>query len=93
MKLSSERDNLFGLLTELVERINQFSDEDMQLMGTLGTLESMMQSFDNSGSGPILKCDSELFKSVKENVNTCPSPTTKRFQSVIEDRSPFRELN
>jgi hypothetical protein len=78
------------LLTELVERINQFSDEDMQLMGTL---ESMMQSFDNSGSGPILKCDSELFKSVKENVNTCPSPTTKRFQSVIEDRSPFRELN
>ncbi|CAK7338331.1 unnamed protein product [Dovyalis caffra] len=90
MKLSSRRDNLFGLLEELGERISQFSDEDKQLMGTL---ESMVQSFDDSGSGPISKSDSELFKAVKENVNTCPSPTTKRFQSVLEDRSPFRELN
>ncbi|KAJ6752197.1 hypothetical protein OIU85_002602 [Salix viminalis] len=82
-KLSSERDNLSGLLRELVERTSQFSDEDTQLMGTL---ESMVRSFDNGGSGPILKA-------VKENVNTFPSPTTKRFQSVLEDRSPFRELN
>ncbi|KAB5521627.1 hypothetical protein DKX38_025946 [Salix brachista] len=82
-KLSSERDNLSGLLRELVERTSQFSDEDTQLMRTL---ESMVRSFDNGGSGPILKA-------VKENVNTFPSPTTKRFQSVLEDRSPFRELN
>ncbi|KAJ6314118.1 hypothetical protein OIU78_017722 [Salix suchowensis] len=82
-KLSSERDNLSGLLRELVERTSQFSDEDTQLMGTL---ESLVRSFDNGGSGPILKA-------VKENVNTFPSPTTKRFQSVLEDRSPFRELN
>ncbi|KAG5255126.1 bHLH family protein [Salix suchowensis] len=37
-KLSSERDNLSGLLRELVERTSQFSDEDTQLMGTLESL-------------------------------------------------------
>uniref|UniRef100_A0A3N7FRS4 G protein gamma domain-containing protein n=1 Tax=Populus trichocarpa TaxID=3694 RepID=A0A3N7FRS4_POPTR len=91
MKLSSERDNLIGFFTGLGERISQFSNEDMQLMGTLAC---MVQSFDNSGSSsPMLKCDTELFNAVKENVNTCPSPTTKRLQSVLEERAPFRELN
>ncbi|KAH8494515.1 hypothetical protein H0E87_021056 [Populus deltoides] len=91
MKLSSERDNLIGFFTGLGERISQFSNEDMQLMGTLAC---MVQSFDNSGSSsPMLKCNTELFNAVKENVNTCPSPTIKRLQSVLEERAPFRDLN
>ncbi|KAJ6724349.1 hypothetical protein OIU85_022289 [Salix viminalis] len=92
MKLSSERDNLFAFFMGLGERISQFSNEDMQLMGTLAC---MVQSFDDDGgsSSAMLKCETELFHAVKENVNTCPSPTVKRFQSTLEERAPFRELN
>ncbi|KAJ6770537.1 hypothetical protein OIU79_021230 [Salix purpurea] len=90
MKLSSERDNLFAFFMGLGERISQFCNEDMQLMGTLAC---MVQSFDDDSgsSSTMLKCETELFHAVKENVNTCPSPTVKRFQST--ERAPFRELN
>ncbi|KAG5235629.1 bHLH family protein [Salix suchowensis] len=92
MKLSSERDNMFAFFMGLGERISQFSNEDMQLMGTLAC---MVQSFDDDSgsSSSMLKSETELSHAVKENVNTCPSPTVKRFQSTLEERAPFRELN
>ncbi|KAJ6376496.1 hypothetical protein OIU76_025613 [Salix suchowensis] len=92
MKLSSERDNMFAFFMGLGERISQFSNEDMQLMGTLAC---MVQSFDDDSgsSSTMLKSETELSHAVKENVNTCPSPTVKRFQFTLEERAPFRELN
>ncbi|KAF2292950.1 hypothetical protein GH714_034245 [Hevea brasiliensis] len=74
-----------------LKMISQFSNEDEQLVGTL---ERMMQSLSDSGSGLALMGDGEVLKSVEEIENTNPSPTTKKFQAVLGlDRSPFRELN
>ncbi|KDP29766.1 hypothetical protein JCGZ_18701 [Jatropha curcas] len=90
MKLSMERENLLGFIMGLGHRISQFSNEDVQLVGTL---EKIVQSLDDSESHLALKCDTEVLKSVKVIVNMNPSPTTNKFQAVIGERSPFRELN
>lgn len=89
LKLSSERENLLGFLGGLGDRISKFSDEDIQLMEMMGRI---VQSLD-SKSGLVLKGDA-LFDSVKENVNAHPSPTTmKKFDAILEERSPFKQLN
>ncbi|EEF28697.1 ATP binding protein, putative [Ricinus communis] len=90
MKLSTERENLMDCVVGLSDRISQFSDEDVLLAENL---ERMVQSVDDSGSALDLKIDTMRFKNVKDIENTYPSPTTKRFQAVMEERSPFRELN
>ncbi|XP_007047787.2 PREDICTED: uncharacterized protein At4g38062 [Theobroma cacao] len=89
MKLSMERESLFGFIGGLGDKISEFSSEDAQLMGILGRI---VQSFDNNTSG--LKGGDELFDSLKENKNSpVPSPATKKPDSAIEERSPFRQLN
>ncbi|XP_022740531.1 uncharacterized protein At4g38062-like [Durio zibethinus] len=89
MKLSTERENLFRFIGGLSDRISEFSSEDAHLMGILG---SIVRSFDNSPSD--FKGNDELFDSLKENKNSLlPSPATKKPDSVIEERSPFRLLN
>lgn len=89
LKLSAERENLLGFLGGLGDRISKFSDEDIQLMEMMGRI---VQSLD-SKSGLVLKGDA-LFDSVKENVNAHPSPTRmKKFDAILEERSPFKQLN
>ncbi|XVF61510.1 hypothetical protein PTKIN_Ptkin08bG0135800 [Pterospermum kingtungense] len=90
MNLSTERENLFGFIGVLADRITEFSSEDAQLMGMLGRI---VQSFDNTTSD--LKGNDELFDdSLKENKNCLLSPqATRKPDSVIEERSPFRQLN
>ena len=97
MKLSKEREILFGFIGGLGDSINgglgdsinEFFTEDVQLMGFLGRI---VQSFDNNPSD--FKGSDELFDSLKENKNgLLPSPTTKKLDLGIEGRSPFRHLN
>ncbi|XWS41654.1 hypothetical protein CRYUN_Cryun17cG0100700 [Craigia yunnanensis] len=89
MKLSTEREILFGFIGGLGDRISKFSSEDTQLMGILGRI---VQSFDNNTSD--LKGSDELFDSLKENkISLLSSPATRKPDSVIEERSPFRQLN
>ncbi|GLT33678.1 hypothetical protein SLA2020_082420 [Shorea laevis] len=89
MKLSMERENLFDFIGGLGDRIiSKLSSEDMQLMGMLGRI---VQSCD--ASGMALKGNDEAFNSVKENIHNISSPTTKRLESIVEERSPFRQLN
>ncbi|XWS45018.1 hypothetical protein CRYUN_Cryun15aG0099800 [Craigia yunnanensis] len=88
MKLSTEREILFEFIGGIGDRINEFSSEDAQLMGFLGRI---VQSFDNKPSD--LKGSNELFYSLKENKNSLLSSTTKKPDLVIEERSPFRQLN
>ncbi|WCJ31991.1 basic helix-loop-helix (bHLH) DNA-binding superfamily protein [Euphorbia peplus] len=91
MRLSTEKENLMGFIAGLGSRINQFSIEDMQL---LGTLERMMQSVgDETGSSLASEDSTEVVKHVEEIMISHPSSTTKKFQSGIEGRLPFRELN
>ncbi|KAJ4714555.1 basic helix-loop-helix (bHLH) DNA-binding superfamily protein [Melia azedarach] len=90
LRSSSERENLFGLLRWLSDSISKFSDEDMQLMEIL---ERIVQSFDNKKSDLVWKSEGELLDSVKENMNAHPSPTIKKFETVLEERSPFKQLN
>ncbi|KAL5755285.1 hypothetical protein ACOSP7_023505 [Xanthoceras sorbifolium] len=88
-KLLSERENVLGFMGGLGDRISKLYGEDMQLMGNLGRL---VQSFGNR-SGKVLEDDDELFDSVKENMNAHHSPITKKLEVVLEERSPFRQLN
>ncbi|XP_022752043.1 uncharacterized protein At4g38062-like [Durio zibethinus] len=89
MKLSTEREILFGFIGGLGDRINEFSTEDAQLLGFLGRI---VQSFDNNPSDFI--GSDENFDSLKENKNSLlPSPAAKKPDLVIEERSPFRQLN
>ena len=88
MKLSTERENLFGFIGGLGDRISKFSSEDTQLMRILGRI---VQSFDNNTSDH--KGSDELFDSLKENKNSLLSSATRKPDSVIEERSPFRQLN
>ncbi|XVF15295.1 hypothetical protein REPUB_Repub09cG0138600 [Reevesia pubescens] len=89
MKLSTERENLLGFIGGLGDQICEFSSKDAQLMEILGKI---VQSFDDRTSD--LKGSDELFDSLKENKNRLlSSPATKKPDSVIEERSPFRQLN
>ncbi|KAE8709603.1 MSCS-like 2 [Hibiscus syriacus] len=56
MKLSMDRESLFGFIEGLGDRISEFSREDAQLMGFL---ERIVQSFDNN----------KLFNSLRDNKN------------------------
>ncbi|XVF17362.1 hypothetical protein REPUB_Repub10bG0114600 [Reevesia pubescens] len=86
MKLSMQRENLFGFIGDMGDRISEFSSKDAQLTGILGRI---LQSFDNNTSD--LKDSDEL---LKENKNSLlPSPATRKPGSIIEERSPFRQLN
>ncbi|GMI67223.1 hypothetical protein like AT4G38062 [Hibiscus trionum] len=79
-KLSTDRENLLGFITSLGDRIGELSGEDGKLMGNLSRI---VQSFGN-----------ELYDSLKENKkNVVSSQATRKPDSVIEERSPFRELN
>ncbi|KAK8693152.1 hypothetical protein V6N13_070746 [Hibiscus sabdariffa] len=79
-KLSADRENLLGFITSLGDRIGELSGEDGKLMGMLGRI---VQCFDN-----------DIADSLKENKKSLvSSPATRKPDSLIEERSPFRELN
>ncbi|MCD7467348.1 hypothetical protein HAX54_004755 [Datura stramonium] len=88
MKLSSDKDKLLDTFMGLSERINQMSKEDMQLTGSL---ERMVQNCDSSRS--LSKWDNDFFDPVKENNSRHPSTPTKRFEAILDERSPLRSLN
>ncbi|XP_059435509.1 uncharacterized protein At4g38062-like [Corylus avellana] len=90
MKLLSDRENLLGFIAGLGDGISEFSTADSQLMSGLSR---MVQSFDNNGSGMVLKEDEELVESVKENWNIHSSPATKKYEVISDERPPFRERN
>ncbi|XP_022978813.1 uncharacterized protein At4g38062 [Cucurbita maxima] len=77
MKLSSEKEDLMGIIGGIGNHISEFSNSDRELMGLL---EKVMLSFGNECQRAELK----------ENVN---SPSMKRFEVSSDTRSPFRELN
>lgn len=89
-KLLSDRENLLGFIAALGDGISEFSTADSELMSGLSR---MVQSFDNNGSGMVLKEDEELFQSVKENCNIHSSPATKKYEVISDGRLPFRECN
>ncbi|KAK8566199.1 hypothetical protein V6N13_021273 [Hibiscus sabdariffa] len=79
-KLSTDRESLVGFITSLGDRIGELSGEDGKLMGILGRI---VQCFDN-----------DISDSLKENKRSLvSSPATRKPDSLIEERSPFRELN
>ncbi|KAF8377383.1 hypothetical protein HHK36_030760 [Tetracentron sinense] len=91
MKLSLEREDLLGHIGGLCDRIGEFSGEDMELMGILG---KMVQSFDGENElGVDLKGNDELYDSSKEHGNTPLSPTSKKVETSLDNRSPLKELN
>ncbi|KAB1201908.1 hypothetical protein CJ030_MR8G002360 [Morella rubra] len=89
-KLLSDRENLLGFIAGLDEGISELTAADSKLMAVLS---SMVQSFDNNGSGIVLEDDDVLFHSVKENLNIHPSPATKKCEAISDARPPFRERN
>ncbi|KAK8672996.1 hypothetical protein V6N13_111352 [Hibiscus sabdariffa] len=81
MKLSMDREILFGFFGGLGDGISEFSREDTQLMGFL---ERIVQSFDNNNPSDF-KGSGELFDSRKENKNSIlPSPETKMEAKHLE---------
>ncbi|KAE8720594.1 hypothetical protein F3Y22_tig00018853pilonHSYRG00022 [Hibiscus syriacus] len=76
--LSTDRENLLGFITSLGDRIGELSGEDGKLMGLLGR---------------IVQSD-ELYGALKENNKSLvSSPVAIKHDPLIEERSPFRELN
>ncbi|CAM8985753.1 unnamed protein product [Rhodiola kirilowii] len=90
MKLSTERENLMDYIGGVCNRINEFSNEDMQLMGMLG---NMMHNFDDENPQLDLTGKEDNFNHLKENLNSNISPTIKKFEALPNERSPFREIN
>ncbi|KAK9012011.1 hypothetical protein V6N11_040082 [Hibiscus sabdariffa] len=81
MKLSMDREILFGFIGGLSDGISEFSREDAQLMGFL---ERIVQSFDNNNPSDF-KGSGELSDSRKENKNSIlPSPETKMEAKHLE---------
>ncbi|KAA8530756.1 hypothetical protein F0562_005476 [Nyssa sinensis] len=89
-KLLSERESLLDFIGDQSERISELSSKDMQLMGIWGRI---MQTVDNHGMRIDLKGGDELFDPVKENINVHPSPTAKKVDAILDERSPLRALN
>ncbi|KAH1079980.1 hypothetical protein J1N35_019741 [Gossypium stocksii] len=88
-KLSTDRENLLGFVTSLGDWISEFSGEDAKLMGILGRI---VQSFDNCMSD--IKGNDEVYDTLKENKKSLiSSPAARKPDSLVEGRSPFRELN
>ncbi|MBA0652343.1 hypothetical protein Goklo_019610 [Gossypium klotzschianum] len=88
-KLSTDRESLLGFVTSLGDWISEFSGEDAKLMGILGRI---VQSFDNCISD--MKGNDELYDTLKENKKSLiSSPAARKPDSLVEERSPFRELN
>ncbi|MBA0559696.1 hypothetical protein Golob_016649 [Gossypium lobatum] len=88
-KLSTDGENLLGFVTSLGDWISEFSGEDAKLMGILGRI---VQSFDNCISD--MKGNDELYDTLKENKKSLiSSPAARKPDSLVEERSPFRELN
>ncbi|KAL5556559.1 hypothetical protein UlMin_038795 [Ulmus minor] len=88
-KLSTERENLLGFIGGVDDRISEFSSTDKQLMDML---EKIMLSCDNHSLGMDLNLEEEQSGGpVRKSVH---SPTTlKKFESISDARSPFREIN
>ncbi|KAK8710914.1 hypothetical protein V6N13_146223 [Hibiscus sabdariffa] len=85
-KLSADGENLLGFIMSLGDQIGELSGEDGKLMGILGRI---VQSFDNDTSG-----NDEFYDTLKENKKSLvSSPATRKSDSLMEERSPFRELN
>ncbi|PPD95111.1 hypothetical protein GOBAR_DD07883 [Gossypium barbadense] len=78
-----------GLKTTPSDWISEFAGEDAKLMGILGRI---VQSFDNCISD--MKGNDELYDTLKENKKSLiSSPAARKPDSLVEERSPFRELN
>ncbi|KAH1113660.1 hypothetical protein J1N35_007038 [Gossypium stocksii] len=80
MKLTTDREILFGFIEGLCDRISKFSAEDAEMMRFLGRIVHSLDS-------------DELFDSLKENKNSLLfSPATNKQHLVIEERSPLTQL-
>ncbi|PPR89924.1 hypothetical protein GOBAR_AA30758 [Gossypium barbadense] len=81
MKLTTDREILFGFIEGLCDRISKFSAEDAEMVRFLGRIVHSLDS-------------DELFDSLKENKNSLLfSPATNKQHLVIEERSPLTQLN
>ncbi|MBA0824507.1 hypothetical protein Goarm_021177 [Gossypium armourianum] len=81
MKLTTDREILFGFIEGLCDRISKFSAEDVEMVRFLGRIVHSLDS-------------DELFDSLKENKNSLLfSPATNKQHLVIEERSPLTQLN
>ncbi|KAL4353593.1 hypothetical protein GQ457_06G035040 [Hibiscus cannabinus] len=87
-KLSADGENLLGFIMSLGDQIGELSGEDGKLMGILGRI---VQSFDKDTSD--MKGNDEFYDTLKENKSLVSSPATRKLDSLIEERSPFTELN
>ncbi|XP_010254536.1 PREDICTED: uncharacterized protein At4g38062 [Nelumbo nucifera] len=91
-KLSSERETLLAHIEFLYDQINEFSNEEAELMGSLGRI---VQKFDpEDGQQEMdLKGKDELYDSNRENVNKPLSTMMTKVEASHDVRSPFREVN
>ncbi|MBA0851996.1 hypothetical protein Goshw_030356 [Gossypium schwendimanii] len=81
MKLTTDREILFGFIEGLCDRISKFSAEDVEMVRFLGRIVHSLDS-------------DELFDSLKEHKNSLLfSPATNKQHLVIEERSPLTQLN
>ncbi|KAK8587624.1 hypothetical protein V6N13_086605 [Hibiscus sabdariffa] len=88
-KLSADGENMLGFIMSLGDRIGELSGGDAKLMGILGRI---VQSFDNDTSD--MKGNDEFYDTPKENKKSLvSSPATRKPDSLMEERSPFRVLN
>ncbi|CAI0403791.1 unnamed protein product [Linum tenue] len=86
LKLTAERENVLTFLVQVGDRISEFSAEDMQLM-------KMLENIVVDSSEGVKGTDGGGKENIDED-HHLPSPTMmKRYGAVVEERSPFRELN
>ncbi|KAK9109045.1 hypothetical protein Sjap_017105 [Stephania japonica] len=90
-KLSQEREVLLANIEGLCDKINDFSNEDAELMGRLGRI---VQSFDQ-GTVPLTEseeCDS--FCDIENrNANILITSVEKKLEANAETRSPLKVRN
>ena len=91
-ELLSERQNLLGFVGDFCNGIEKFSCEDTQLTRSL---ERIMHTFDtnyHSSGNDLKRRDDTPFNPDKENCIHLP-PTSKKFEAILDERSPFRDVN
>ncbi|XP_041011560.1 uncharacterized protein At4g38062-like [Juglans microcarpa x Juglans regia] len=91
-KLLAEREDILAYVEEILDRIGEFSSEEVKLMKLLGRISQNCEE-ETGGTTDSMAHGEINSNSTGENADTYFSGTAKKLETVDDERSPLKEVN